>query len=153
MLSIQSGNWNTIVHNISGSRECLLTHFILKSASCNLSKCNCRNSVLSIVIKDVILFLKVILHVFRSLILFLGYYRISLHALALKKHTYLFLILCLKRSALAPVTLSSPPKRHSLLWLVSSHMPEPAQLTTTEQLCKINSYAPNDLLGITKTQN
>ena len=36
----------------------------------------------------------------------------------------------------------------SLLWLVSTHMPEPALLTTatTEQLCQINSYVPQVIM-------
>ena len=40
-------------------------------------------------------------------------------------------------SVLAPVSLwpFPPSKIASLLWLVSSYMPEPASLTTTEQLC------------------
>ena len=42
--------------------------------------------------------------------------------------------LCLKRSVLAPVSLRPPsPWISSLLWLVSSHMPDSAQLSTTEQ--------------------
>ena len=45
-------------------------------------------------------------------------------------------------------TTSPSSQISSLLWLVSSHTPEPAQLTTTEQLCWINSYMPNLLLCI-----
>ena len=54
--------------------------------------------------------------------------------------------LSLKHSILAPVSLS--PLLNTLLWLVSSHKPEPELWKATEQLCQINSYMPNKLLGI-----
>ena len=40
------------------------------------------------------------------------------------------------------------PRIPSLLWLVSSHIPVPALLTATEQLCYIDSYVANQLLGV-----
>ena len=51
--------------------------------------------------------------------------------------------LCLKCSGLAPVSLRPSSLILTLLWLVSSQTPEPAMLTTSEQLCWIDLYMPN----------
>ena len=62
--------------------------------------------------------------------------RVGLHAVMPKKHT-IFSPLSESLRFSACLFKTPPPKYLGggvLLWLVSSHMPEPAQLTTTEQL-------------------
>ena len=53
-------------------------------------------------------------------------------------------------SVLAPVSIRAPilNTQYSLFWLVNSHTPEPAPLTTTEHLCSINLNVPNWPPGI-----
>ena len=83
--------------------------------------------------------------VVRFIILFLVTTRTGQHALMLKKKSvFLYcpvLQLYLKRSVLVPVSLRPPSWIPSLLWLVSSHMPEPAQKAVLNQRGAGISYA------------
>ena len=90
--------------------------------------------------------------------------RISLNTLTLKDHiTHITLIIhithiswycpvlqhCIPTLCFSPCLFNPRPSWISnLLWLVSSHMPEPAPQTPTEQLCWIKSHEPNQWWGI-----
>ena len=96
-----------------------------------------------------------ILLIFRFMILFWVTASIFLHALMVNKHTSLqccssVFPLCLKCCFSSCLFKPPPPtsKIPCLLWLVNSHRPESAWLTTTEQLCWISSWVPNYPWGI-----